>query len=171
MKSREWQSKFNIMKQLLFLLTALQLALPGWSQSDSFSDEDLAIMAVIKKETQSFFIGEYEDWKNCWVHSDDIYFEWVRSNVHHFYTKWSDLDRVMRPIITENVGNGDLFYSQRDDIKIMQEGDVAWVTYRQDLSGDISNEQRILVKEDGEWKITMVTVVASETFPKFEATR
>lgn len=159
------------MKRLIFLLLILQLAIPGWSQTDDNTEEDLSIMAVIKKETRSFFVGEYEDWKDCWAHSDDIYFEWVRSNVHHFYTKFSDMDRVMRPIITENVGNGDVFYSQRSDIKIMQNGPVAWVTYRQDLSGDVSNEQRILKKIDGEWKIVMVTVVASETFPKFEVNK
>ena len=157
------------MKQLLFFLGIMLIAQTASGQADEHSEEDIAIMAVIKKETQSFFVGEYEAWKDCWVHSDDIYFEWVRSNVHHFYTKWADLDRVMRPIITENVASGDLFYSQRSDIKIMQEGPMAWVTYRQDLSGDVSHEQRILHKIDGQWKIMMVTVVASETFPKFES--
>lgn len=157
------------MKQLLILLFILQIFTPAWSQTDNNSDEDEAIMAVIKKETLSFFIGEYEDWKNCWVQTDDIYFEWVRSNVHHFYTKWEDLDRTLRPIITENVSNNDAFYSERSRVKIMREGDMAWVTYHQDLSGDKSNEQRILRKTNGEWKIMMVTVVASETFPKFDA--
>src|SRR5690606_5163279 len=166
-----WSIKLNIMKQLLFLFAILPIVLPVWSQTDNNSEEALAILAVIEKETRSFLVGEYEDWKNCWVHSDDIYFEWVRSNVHHFYTSWADLDRTMRPIITENVGNGDMFYSQRSDLKIMQNGPVAWVTYRQNLSGDMSHEQRILQKIDGEWKISMVTVVASETFPKFEVSK
>lgn len=156
------------MKQLLILFLVLQLSNPVWSQTDNNSNEDEAIMAVIKKETLSFFIGEYEDWKNCWVHSDDIYFEWIRSNVHHFYTKFSDMNRVLRPIITENVGNNDAFYSERTKVKIMQDGDLAWVTYRQDLSGDKSNEQRVLRKKDGKWKIMMVTVVQSETFPDFD---
>lgn len=157
------------MIRLLLLFAVLQLASPLFSQTDNFTGEDKAIMTVIKKETQSFFMGEYEDWKNCWNHDSDIYFEWVRSNVHHFYTDWLDLDRVMRPIITENVGKRDVFYSLRTDVKIMQSGNMAWVTYRQDLSGDKSDEQRVLVKEDGDWKIIMVTVVASETFPKFDS--
>ncbi len=157
------------MRLLLFLFGVIIFIKPTTGQVDDHSNEDLAIMAVIEKETQSFFVGEYEDWKDCWVQTDDIYFEWVRSNVHHFYTSWDDLNRVMRPIITENVGNGDLFYSQRSDIKIMQEGPMAWVSYRQNLSGNLSHEQRVLRKKDGQWKIMMVTVVASETFPTLEA--
>lgn len=157
------------MKRLLYLFVLLQITIPVSSQTDKFTSEDDAIMAVIKKETQSFFMGEYEDWKSCWVHSSDIYFEWVRSNVHHFYTEWADLDNVMRPIITENVSKNDAFYSLRTDVKIMQDHNMAWVTYRQDLSGDKSDEQRILIKDDGKWKIIMVTVVASETFPKFDS--
>lgn len=157
------------MKSLLFLLLTLLLATPVLSQEDDNSAEDAAILAVIKKETLSFFVGDYEGWKACWKHSDNIYFEWVRSNVHHFYTRWPDLDRTMRPIITENVSNNDAFYSERTDLKIMQEGDMAWVSYKQDLSGSRSNEQRVLVKSDDQWKIVMVTVVASETFPKFDS--
>lgn len=157
------------MKRLILLLLVLQLTTPAWNQSDNSTDEDDAIMAVIETETLSFFMGEYEDWKNCWVQSDDVYFEWVRSNVHHFFTRWADLDRTMRPIITENVSNNDAFYAERTKIKIMRDGDMAWVTYRQDLSGDKSNEQRVLEKKDGEWKIVMVTVVASETFPNIES--
>ncbi|MBY5957512.1 nuclear transport factor 2 family protein [Membranicola marinus] len=157
------------MKRLFLLLLVLQLTIPAWNQTDNTSDEDDAIMAVIKKETLSFFMGEYEDWKDCWAQTDDIYFEWVRSNVHHFYTDWSKLDRTLRPIITENVSNNDAYYAERTDVKIMRDGDMAWVTYRQDLSGDKSNEQRVLEKIDGAWKIIMVTVVASETFPKMES--
>lgn len=157
------------MKRLLLLFLVLQICIPGWAQSDGHSSEDKAIMAVIKKETLSFFVGEYEDWKDCWVQTDDIYFEWVRSNVHHFYTKFSDMDHVLRPIITENVSNNDAFYSERSRIKIMQDGDMAWVTYLQDLSGDKSNEQRVLRKKDGKWKIMMVTVVQTETFPTLDS--
>lgn len=157
------------MRALLFIIGFILCIDPISGQVDDLNDEEMAIMAVVKKETQSFFIGEYEDWKDCWLHDDNIYFEWVRSNVHHFYTSWEELDRTMRPIITENVGNGDLFYSLRSDLKIRQDGPFAWVTYRQDLSGDISNEQRVLRKVGGEWKIVMVTVVASETFPRLGA--
>lgn len=159
------------MKKLFIVLLVFHTGILVFGQrtASSFNGEEEKIMEVIEKETLSFFLGEYVDWKNCWVHSDDIYFEWVRSNVHHFYTSWSELDRVMRPIVTENVSSSDVFYSERTEIQIVQDGDLAWVNYRQDLSGDKSNEQRVLRKINGDWKISMVTVVASETFPKFEA--
>lgn len=157
------------MKQLIILLFVLHFTVPAWNQAGTTDEEDEAIMAVIEKETQSFFMGEYEDWKSCWEQTEDIYFEWVRSNVHHFYTDWSNLDRVMRPIVTENVSKNDAFYAQRSNIRIMRDGSMAWVSYQQDLSGDMSNEQRVLQKKNGEWRIVMVTVVASETFPEFDS--
>lgn len=159
------------MKKLYVLFGLMMFQIHVWGQwsSDTFTGEDAEILAVIEKETLSFFMGEYMDWKSCWHQSEDIYFEWVRSNIHHFYTSWEELDRTMRPIIAENVASKDIFYADRTDIEILREGDMAWVSYRQDLSGDRSHEQRVLRNVDGQWKIVMVTVVASDTFPTFKA--
>lgn len=159
------------MKNLFIWMLFLACALPGWSQNASeFEGDEKSIMEVVEKETLSFFMGEYLDWTSCWEQSDDIYFEWVRSNVHHFYTSWDELSQIMRPVVTENVSKKDMFYAIRSDVRIYRDGDLAWVSYQQDLSGDKSNEQRLLRKTNGSWKIIMVTVVASETFPKFQVT-
>lgn|SRR5690625_3474355 len=157
------------MKKLTVLIVVLLIQFNAWGQWSeySFTGEEKEIMEVIEKETLSFFMGEYVDWKDCWYHGEDIYFEWVRSNIHHFYTSWKELNQVMRPIVAENVASKDLFYVDRTDVQILREGDIAWVNYRQDLSGDLSHEQRVLRNVDGKWKIVMVTVVASDTFPKF----
>lgn len=157
------------MKSLSVLLGMMLIQTHGWAQwsTYTFTGAEKEIMEVVEKETLSFFMGEYVDWKDCWYHGEDIYFEWVRSNIHHFYTSWEELDRTMRPIVAENVASKDIFYVDRTDIQILREGDIAWVNYRQDLSGDRSHEQRVLRRVDGKWKIIMVTVVASDTFPKW----
>src|SRR5690625_7458030 len=100
------------MKKLTVLIVVLLIQFNAWGQWSeySFTGEEKEIMEVIEKETLSFFMGEYAEWKDCWYHGEDIYFEWVRSNIHHVYTSRKELNQVMRPIEVDTVASTDLLY-------------------------------------------------------------
>ena len=159
------------MRKLLFVLGAI-LILGCQEKVEQVQTIDLekekeAIIAVIDRETETYYERRFEDWKNTYVHESYNmrmgYWEGYDRGIQ--YAKgWDDLLIMKTPRFERTTSDEwDNSTQDRNITAIRIYPEVAWLTYEQkdyeagtkELLGEAIGSV-ILEKQDGEWKIAYI---------------
>lgn len=173
------------MKPIL-LLSFIFVFSTAWSQQASIAvtqqntHEDLglysqqqekeltAILEVIDAETECFFKGDYECWKQQWVQSDHAFQAWNNSDgTFDARAGWTAVDKEIAAYIksySDNLKKGTKRRVIRKNLTVKFYGDevayLFWDQYNENAKGDqftYSKDSRIMEKHQGSWKIAHVS--------------
>lgn len=133
------------------------------------SSEEEAIKKVIRAETDAWRNRDAQAWQSTWLQDSAAIRTIVINNNLNDKVGWENFGpEVMKQIQEDPMADVNEYIS--DSFNIRTSGDMAWVNYHQlvksanDGSESASREQRVLLKEDGEWKILSQTTYVTETF-------
>lgn len=135
------------------------------------SAEEEAVKKVIRTETEAWGKRDADAWQASWSQDPRASRTILMNNMLIDAMGWENFGPGMIKDIHENpepkIKN---FSNHNYNIRIS--GDIAWVNYDQKVISldatpgpyTVSREQRVLVKEDGQWKILSQTTYLPETF-------
>ena len=160
-------SKTKIMKTVFF---SLLLCAISSSYLFAQSTEEQNIKKVIESETNSYFKSDGDAWAKCWVHSPDASASYIRNGYYGRDKGWENFGpRIIKALKGPSNPNMDVTTST-DSFFIKSDGKIAFVTYKQKniskVPGNSQNtfEKRVLVNEDGGWKILSASTEVPESF-------
>jgi len=125
------------------------------------------LMAAIDKETSSFFAGNYEGWKDCWLHDSLSSQTWNNDDGSFSSAQgWEAIDKQGKDWIEKYYKNGKNiihpeYFRKEIRSKILSDTSVylTWTQYNaystKELYG-VSRETRLMILKDGKWKIFQV---------------
>lgn len=150
-----------------FLLLLL-LSLPS-SLAYAQSSEEEEIKKVIRAETDAWRMRDADAWMETWHQSPEATRTIVINNNLIDEVGWENFSpTVMEEIQEDPIADVREYVS--DSFNIRTSGDLAWVNYHQvvksadDGTESHTREQRVLVKEDDQWKILSQTTYVIESF-------
>lgn len=159
-------------KITVVLILLAGLVSSAFAQDTDIQKEKELIREVINQETRYYSTGDFEKWKELWVHSPKA-LHTSASNIGFQKRKgWETIMRSLRKEIedtTTTVDPEDLNMKRRD-FHYEINGDMAWVHF---MSTDniIANnpmtdkmETRVLKKVNGQWKILYVNTINISTY-------
>lgn len=135
------------------LLLATTLLLCGQTNGGitTMADDRAAIIEVIESEQKYFSQRDFDKYATTFVHTDNVY--WGDGITYTKYS-WQALAHHMQTYMANNPEPVEPQEYFNYDIKIV--GNKAWALFNKRDKGEtetLTNEHRILVKEDGKWKI------------------
>jgi hypothetical protein len=177
-----YQNKTNIMNKYFILICFLWAISCNQKQESSktlnagpatpFDDktELAAIMKVIDNETKMFFDGNVEGWRATWSHQDYASQAWNNDDgtaaVAH---GWDAINKQGSEWIQKYYKNGEVVIHpdyKRGEVKVHFFSDdialIHWKQYNADKEKKyyrVSDESRIMEKENDVWKIVNVTAL------------
>lgn len=127
-----------------------------------------AILLTIESETASFYERDYENWKKYFIQKNYAFQGWNNSDgSFDASVGWTDVDKRIGEYISNNpVKSGETTHAKVDRknmvIHFFSENVayLVWDQYNSDKdmkTFTFSKDQRIMEKENGEWKIVNVT--------------
>lgn len=124
------------------------------------NNEDENIKKIIRAETDNYFKNDAEGWQSTWLHSDKISATYVSKDNYNTTSGWNNFGPDVMKYMQSNPAIT-LINLKNDSFKITNNGNMAWVEYKQIVTykGRDSNitmpsdEYRVLVKENNDWKI------------------
>lgn len=162
MKMFSFKSALLIVFLSLFLVQCKQQE--STSQQVDLEKEKAAIMAVIQKETESYFAKKFEDWKSTYLQSS-------RFRRHGYWEGWDDkvrsvngfdalVDQVKYDFDSTLKSEWDGCIEERSNENLNISNNMAWYTfegasYQKDTRKLLGKAlgTRVLEKVNGEWKI------------------
>ena len=146
-----------MLRTILFAAFVLVTLTTTYSQDKALSSEEKAIMEVIENESKYFWGRDIKNWKKCYVHAD--YVTWAaatRDGVRQ-YNGWKAWYKEVKSLFQESPEQEPYDGIVRKyDYNFRIYGSGAWVSFKQEDNGTVTNEIRILEKEKGQWKIALV---------------
>ncbi|MGN7782873.1 hypothetical protein ACTJIJ_00040 [Niabella sp. 22666] len=164
----------NIWCRLATLLLALSLfILPGCKHTNANTPDEKklqaekdAILAIIEKETASFFARDYNAWKSTYAQTDYAFQAWSnKDGTFDASVGWNGIDNTVGKYINDNPEPQSSSHPivERKNIKYKFYGPDAcyltWDQFNSNKEGDNfhhSKEVRVMEKENGQWKIVCV---------------
>lgn len=147
------------MKRLIiFLLSFYAASLTGQSV------EEAAIRKVIEEAGNGAYTNDYNKWAGHWS-NQDIHFHYVNDQNDYLFEDWPSLSAQMQ----ENMKAGpskELPFVERTNFQYRIDKNLAWVHFDQKDDNRRTKEQRVLAKENGQWKIINMTAVDVSSFEK-----
>ena len=147
------------MKTLLFILLSLCIHFLNGQ-----SAEENAIRKAIEAAGNGAYTNDYEKWSNNWS-TEGILFHYATETEHYLFEDWPALSSQMK----ENMKDGpskEMPFVERKNFKYKIDGNLAWVHFDQKDDNRESKEQRVLVKENGLWKIANMTAINVSSYVK-----
>lgn len=153
---------------LIPFLAALFLCMGGIPANGQSSEEE-EIKKVIRAETDAWRMRDIEAWKATWHQSPEASRTIVINHNLIDAVGWENFS----PIVMEEIEQdprADVNEYITDEYMIRTSEDLAWVNFHQvvksadDGSESHTREQRVLTKEDGQWKILSQTTYVTESF-------
>jgi tetratricopeptide (TPR) repeat protein len=145
------------------------LALTASAVLGQTTDEE-AIKKAVRAETETYYNSDAEGWEAVWLHDTNSTRTLVANNSYSTITGWSNFGPDMVKAIKERKPIP--IELKSDNFIIRADGNLAWVEYDQymNLPGRdpkdrrFSREYRVLVRQNGEWKIGSQITHDPETF-------
>lgn len=158
------------MKYLLIISIALLVACDE-KKENVFMDESVetkAIMQTIEGETNAFFNGNYKEWTSFWSHDSMAMQAWNNSDGSaDAAIGWDQINQQGKYWIDTYYKNGkNVIHPEvkKEEPKVMFFDDytayLMWKQYNTDQDKQyysVSQETRLMKKEDGKWKILNVS--------------
>jgi tetratricopeptide (TPR) repeat protein len=132
--------------------------------------EDAAIKNVLKMETESYFKRDLQTWTSLWVHDGQVNRNFISRFGLFTNNGWDSIAALRERMFKEDPKPVPI-QLKNTNYTIRSNGNIAWVEYDQDLfypgldtsnGSGVSREYRVLVKQNGQWKIASQIT----TFPK-----
>lgn len=155
---------------MLATVLLLSCASPEQNKQPAFdaAAETEAIREVIHRETDSFFAGNYDEWKKTWSHSPYAYQAWnLEDGTVGVAAGWEKIDRQGKDWIEKYYKNGENIIHPsvvREEPLVHFFSDsvayLIWKQYNADKTKKlyfISHESRLMQKEPDGWKIVNVS--------------
>lgn len=155
----------------LFFVQPLFAGGPGSLPPDSLNEtkELEEILKVIEAETSTFFLRDYEGWKNQWVQADYVFHAWNFSDGSCGASiGWAAVNEKIGDYIKNNPveGGGSSHPDvKRKNLQVRFFGNnvahLVWEQYNsnRDLSAyNVSHEVRTMERINNEWKIVQASV-------------
>jgi tetratricopeptide (TPR) repeat protein len=148
---------------------AFLFALTGSMAVAQTADEE-AIKKTVRAETEAYYGANAEGWEAKWVHDSNTTRTIVANNSYYTTTGWSSFGpETVKGLKASKPNPMEL---KSDNYVIRADGNLAWVEYDQYMNtpgGDpknrrFSREHRVLLRENGEWKIASQITHDPETF-------
>lgn len=155
-------------KQTLLILSGLFL-----TASVSFAQSaEEAIKTILKNETMAFYGRKADAWESSWLHDPNISRAVIDNSNYSFATGWEKNGPPVVDMLKKNADKPLAVEVVNDNFLFRMGTDMAWVEYDQTITAPsidpnikrLSHEQRLLVKQDGQWKIAHQITVDPETF-------
>lgn len=136
-------------------------------QTQDLVGEELAVRALIEKETAAFRAKDFDRWATCWVQDDRT--QDVSSSIDRgviVQSGWEAVAGAMRQLMADNP-EPIVDYVPSRDFQITVRGQFAWATYRSwcHVASQVSYvhpeiyETRVLEKGPGGWRIAYASVL------------
>ena len=139
------------------MLTAVIMVSTGYSQ-----DDQALIKAIIEKETTAFFGVDSISWKSCWLNAPYAYWAYSDSTGGNFVEGTKNIQKNFSEYFRTSKPSKSKIERTWLEIRIYGKG--AYVRFIQkitdDIDHDVTSETRVLEKENGKWKITMMNAMA-----------
>lgn len=134
------------------------------------SNEKEAIKSAIRSATEAFYERDADRWKSYRLQDSKASTTYIRNGQHYAAAGWENFGPDMISYLNENDPVPGEF--ENKDFIIYQNDDLAYVEYDQHktmpkaspYNKRISREYRVMVKQNGQWKIATSVTVDSETF-------
>lgn len=157
-------------KITIILFAAFLLSTPVQSQELETTRD--SIIHVINQETYFFATGQYEKWKDLWVHSPKALHTGASKDGFGTRQTWESINASLRPYIQDPDNNvaPDKLNIRRDTFTMIIKEDMAFAYFisSDNLSPDVpindKMESRVLLREDGEWKIIYVNTIEISSY-------
>jgi hypothetical protein len=149
-----------------FILLGATICTAASAQNNK-SEQD-AIRKVIDAETRSFFQVKYDEWANAWAH-DSTVFRMDLSTTGFSQTRgWDKLSEQykqsmqnMQPYSEADIAT----WMHKFDYHYIINGNMAYVTLKEGLpEKNASDEFRIMIKQNGEWKIAGMAGIGTASY-------
>ena len=153
-------------KTILSIALAVFLALPGFSQDQKFTREEVAIREVIENESKHFWGRDYDGWQATYIHAPYVSWTAATKDGVRRYSGWESWSKQVKDLFSTDPEPQEYEgVVTKYNYKFRIYGKGAWVAFEQMDNGTKTWETRILEKEDGKWKIAMVELIfnANET--------
>jgi len=156
---------------IIFAIALLILAFNGSfaqgkkkKNQPSVQQEIELVKAAIDKETKAFFGIDYKTWAESWVHAPYSYWSFADTTDVNFFEGWEAIDK----------GFADYFRTAKPSTAKMERnwkevriyGNAAYAVFTQkvkdNLGRDEQAEVRVLEKQNGQWKVIHVGVIAKQ---------
>lgn len=164
---KKWHHLFLLLLALSFFI------LPGCKQTNANTPDEKklqaekdAILAIIEKETASFFARDYNAWKSTYAQTEYAFQAWSnRDGTFDASVGWNGIDNTVGKYINDNPEPQSSSHPvvERKNIKYKFYGPDAcyltWDQFNSNKEGDNfhhSKEVRVMEKENGQWKIVCV---------------
>lgn len=176
LSARSFNGFFTIIKELeqpkknryrmILIILFIGLVIP---MANAQSAEEEEIKKVIRAETDAWRMRDAEAWKATWHQSPEATRTIVMNHNLVDAVGWENFS----PIVMEEIEQdprADINEYITDDYMIRVSDDLAWVNFHQvvksadDGSESHTREQRVLIKEEGDWKILSQTTYVTESF-------
>ncbi len=155
---------------LIFALTAFSSCTESKEKAFDETKETAAIMKNIEEETKCFFDGNYDCWNKHWSHEKYAMQAWNNDDgTFDAAIGWEKIDKQGKEWIEKYYKSGKnvvhpVVKKEKPIVKFFNEN-VAYLIWKQyNANKDntfyiISQESRIMEKQNGEWKIVNVTAL------------
>lgn len=132
------------------------------SKSNAPENDIAAIKAVIEKETKAFFEIDHKTWADHWVHEPYAFWSFADTTDVNSFTGWADINKGFDEYFKTSKPSQAKIDRQWLDFRIY--GDGAYVRFTQKVNDESRRpeqaEVRVLEKQNGQWKIVCVSVIA-----------
>src|SRR2546428_8884891 len=144
----------------LILFAPYQLRAQTTAERQRTPDET-AIIKIIEAETQMYFLGDFKGWSSKWMHTDDAFWTAHSKDFNMYFVGWNNIESYLRGDISytkqQSKNNAIPFFINKNYKIRLQDNKMAWVIYDQEeQTGAVIRETRVLVKDNGEWKILLM---------------
>ena len=154
------------MKTRLFILLFFVMVSP-FLFGQNASDE--SIKKVVMEETTAYFNHDTEAWQAAWVHNADASHTYITNGAYNTQKGWENFGPKVMTWLKANPKQ--VVEINNDSFLIKTDGNMAWVDYRQsikssnpDMLNGSTRECRVLLKDNGEWKIFSAITEEPESF-------
>ena len=156
---------FVIALLTLVLTTFFALGQKKKKQSTPSPQNEIELVKdAIDKETKAFFEIDYTTWVESWVHAPYVYWSFADTTDVNFFEGWEAIDKGFADYFRTAKPSTAKMERSWKDVRVY--GNAAYARFTQkiqdDLGRDEQEEVRVLEKQNGQWKIIHVGVIAKQ---------
>ena len=152
----------------LFFAAFFLVALYNYSTAQKNNNDREAIRKVIDQETRAYFEQKYDLWASTWVHDSTAFRMGASPSGYFRITGWDKLNAGVK----ESMLNATPFseadmapYTNKFDYEYYINGNMATVFLKEGKTEKDANEEfRLMVKQNGEWKIVGLTIISTASY-------
>ena len=126
------------------------------------SNEQQAIKKVLDQETRSYFEMKYDAWASTWMHDSTVFRMSMSPTQFSKIVGWNNMNQGMKESMQGTAFTEEQMapYLNKFGYKFYINGNVAHVFFKEGKDEKSANdEERLMVKQNGEWKIAGITIV------------